>query len=87
MRKPTISRTITFYAADCTVVNKTTGETSRMNVKTSVNTDKARNEALPDDVQLCFTHNVDEVSGKYSMPLDKFIELATLDTDDTTDEQ
>ncbi len=87
MRKPTISRNITVYVADCTVVNKATGETSRTTIKTTANSDKARNDVLPFGFQLCYTHKVDKVSGKYSMPLDKFIELATLDTDDTTDEQ
>lgn len=78
MRAPVISRTVKSFIGDCTVVNKETGETSRRDIVTTIDSDKARNKSIESQgLQLCFTHSVKTEEATYEMPLDVFLSQAT----------
>lgn len=76
MREPMVTRSIKSYVADCTVVNKETGDTYRKEIITTKNSDKERNKALADNEQLCFTHSVSESVKLYGVSVTKFMEIA-----------
>lgn len=77
MRESNLTRTVTSYISDVTVIDKETEQAIRTSVTVVRNTDKERQRVLGDKYQLAYVHSTDTAETKYTMPLSKFIELAT----------
>jgi len=77
MRKESsVNRVVTFYEAECVIVNLDTKATETKTVTTVKNTDKERQSQLNENEKLVYTANIKTVEKRYTMPLTKFCELA-----------
>ncbi len=71
-----VNRIVTFYEAECVIVNLDTNATETKTITTVKNTDKERQSQLNENEKLVYTATVKTVEKRYSMSLTKFCEIA-----------
>lgn len=86
MRKPSVTRTVSFYEKTVKCYKPSTDEVLTVTVTTNKDTDKAVKDILDKDLTLITVLSTERKEGVYTMPLDFFLENATLVTDTTETE-
>lgn len=88
MRKPSVTRTVSFYEKTVKCYKSTTDEVLTVTVTTNKDTDKAVKDVLDKDLTFITVISTERKEGVYTMPLDFFLEHATLVTEtDTTESE
>lgn len=86
MRKPSVTRTIAFFEKTVKCYKPSTDEVLTVTVTTNKDTDKAVKDVLDKDLTFITVISTERKEGVYTMPLDFFLEHATLVTDTTATE-
>lgn len=76
MRPTNLNRTVTFYKYNVTVMNKDTEEIYKKEVEVTRPTDKEVKNKLAENEQLLYIHSKEKTTKVYTMPIDRFVELA-----------
>jgi len=87
MRKPSVTRTVSFYKKTVKCYKPSTDEVLTVTVTTNKDNDKAVKDILDKDLTFITVISTERKEGVYTMPLDFFLEHATLVKDPTESEE
>lgn len=87
MRKPSVTRTVSFYEKTVKCYKPSTDEVLTVTVTTNKDNDKAVKDILDKDLTFITVISTERKEGVYTMPLDFFLEHATLVKDTTESEE